>query len=150
MADLLLPPRSVPALHANPLKSQSKSNTKIVSRPSPTTGVVGTLHRAIKEANDAWLSWKDGLTEHERQQTILLEERRQILGQRMQDVILALNQTSPSFILWSMLTVTGGIPCAVAQGSTRTRCPRGERGMEERCRGGRLQPPIDRRPTQRT
>ncbi|CAM1508610.1 Fc.00g054580.m01.CDS01 [Cosmosporella sp. VM-42] len=85
MADLLLPPRSVPALHTKPSKSQFKSSSKIVSRPSQATGVVGTVQKAIKEANDAWLSWKDGLTEYERQQTVLLAERRQVLCQRMQD-----------------------------------------------------------------
>ncbi|KAF7562919.1 hypothetical protein G7046_g1255 [Stylonectria norvegica] len=88
MADLLLHSRSVGVLHAKPTKQPSRSNTKVTRSPSkakPAAGVAGTVYKALKGANEAWQSWKDGLTESEREQIRLLEERRQILRLRMEN-----------------------------------------------------------------
>ncbi|KAK7416078.1 Lipase 5 [Neonectria magnoliae] len=89
MADILLQARPVPALHAKPTKSAVKPNTKAKRPPSsskstPAPGVVATLHKAIKDVNNTLLWCKDGLTEHEREQKRIAEERRQILCARLQ------------------------------------------------------------------
>ncbi|KAH7140142.1 acyl transferase/acyl hydrolase/lysophospholipase [Dactylonectria estremocensis] len=88
MADLLVQARPVPAIHAKLNKSTTKPNTKAKrppSKPTPAPGVVATLHKAIKDANNALLWCKDGLTEQERGRKRAVEERRQILCARMQE-----------------------------------------------------------------
>ncbi|KPM41808.1 Lipase 4 [Neonectria ditissima] len=88
MADILLQARPVPALHAKPTKSAVKPNTKAKrpsnSKPTPAPGVVTSLHKAIKDVNNTLLWCKDGLTEQEREEKRIAEERRQILCARLQ------------------------------------------------------------------
>lgn len=86
MADLLVQTRPVPGIHVKPAKIISRSSTKSISKQPEHVGVVETVQKALKEANSVWLSWKDGLTEYEREQSRLLEERRQVLCQRMKTV----------------------------------------------------------------
>lgn len=90
MADLLVQARSVPAIHSKPNKSAAKPNTKAKrppsSKPTPAPGVVATLQKALKDANNAYQWCKDGLTEQERERKRLVEQRRQILCAKLQDV----------------------------------------------------------------
>ncbi|KAH8654869.1 acyl transferase/acyl hydrolase/lysophospholipase [Ilyonectria robusta] len=89
MADLLVQARSVPAIHSKPNKSAAKPNTKAKrppsSKPTPAPGVVATLQKALKDANNAYQWCKDGLTEQERERKRLVEQRRQILCAKLQD-----------------------------------------------------------------
>lgn len=84
MADLLVQTR--PHLGTAKPKASVRSTSKTITKNPQAAGVIGTVHKAIKEANTAWLSWKDGLTEYEREQTRLLEERRKVLCSRMKTV----------------------------------------------------------------
>ncbi|KAI5458277.1 acyl transferase/acyl hydrolase/lysophospholipase [Mariannaea sp. PMI_226] len=88
MTDLLLQPGSVPSILPKQLKSIPKPNTKAKrppSKPTPAPGVVNTLQKAVKDANNA-LHWlRDGLSEQQREWAKVAESRRQILCARMQN-----------------------------------------------------------------
>ncbi|KAH6877110.1 acyl transferase/acyl hydrolase/lysophospholipase [Thelonectria olida] len=85
MTDILLQPGPVPSILS---KSPQKPNTKAKRPPAKSTttpGVVNTLQKAVKDANNTLLWLKDGLSQQERERNKVCEERRQILRARMQN-----------------------------------------------------------------
>lgn len=79
MADLLLSRHS-----RQPSNSASSKLPPRQPRKSKSeAALLGKVSRTIRGANDAWLSWRDGLTVEQREKARYIEERKQILAIRL-------------------------------------------------------------------
>ncbi|OAA36834.1 Acyl transferase/acyl hydrolase/lysophospholipase [Metarhizium rileyi] len=89
MPDLLVQTHRAPSLHAAETKALFRSEAKS-ERLSSRTGTGGGLRhvvsKALREANNVLLSWKEGLTLEEREALRLQEEARAVLAARMKSV----------------------------------------------------------------
>lgn len=89
MADLLLQARKAPGLHLAESKSSTRTETKpekLSSQPGGGRTIRKAVSRTLKDANNALLSWKDGLTVEERERVLLLDQRKAILADHMKTV----------------------------------------------------------------
>lgn len=94
MSDLLVPAPSIPHLKSL-LPTVGTKNTNASLRHTKSTPhlrtsdrklVVGALSRTFQGAGSLWQSWRDGLTDDEREEQRSKDERRQILHVRIKTV----------------------------------------------------------------
>jgi TAG lipase/steryl ester hydrolase/phospholipase A2/LPA acyltransferase len=90
MADFFLSAPPIRPTHGNSNSPQSPKRQKYPASSQPLQSVDRTLIRSVSKtvrgAADLWRSWKDGVSNEEREQARLLEERKNILYLRMKSV----------------------------------------------------------------
>lgn len=89
MTDLLLQARKAPGLHLADSKPPNRTDTKpdkLSSQPGGGRTLRKAVSRTLKDANNALLSWKDGLTVEERERVLLLDQRKAVLADHMKTV----------------------------------------------------------------
>lgn len=105
MTDILLQTGSVPSILSKPVKPPQKPNTKAKRPPTKSTidpGVVSTLQKAVKDANDTLLWLKDGLSPQERESNKVAEERKQVLRARMLNVNKVAISSQNNALTWCL------------------------------------------------